>query len=269
MISAMVSIGILGFLVWAHHMFTVGMDIDSRAYFTAATMVIGIPTGLKVFSWLATMYGGKIRLATPMLFAVGFIALFTQGGLSGLILANASLDIYVHDTYYIIAHFHQVLSLGAVYSIFSGIYYWFGKITGYKIKEAIGKVHFYTFLIGTNITFLPMYFLGLAGMPRRIPDYADAYYKWNVIASYGSIISVVSTIVFFYAIYRALADKERVGRNYWGNRAVFQKRVEIRSYTEKRNVGVKTLEFLSESPASYHGDMQTIASKVFSSKVEH
>lgn len=209
MVYAMLSIGLLGCIVWAHHMFTVGLDVDTRAYFSAATMIIAVPTGIKIFSWLATMWGGSLKFKTPMLFVLGFLLLFVIGGVTGVVMANSGLDIAIHDTYYIVAHFHYVLSMGAVFGIFAGFYFWIEKITGCKYPEILGKIHFWLFFIGVNLTFFPMHFLGLGGMPRRIPDFPDSFSGWNSICSLGSYISFFSALFFFYIVFLTLLDGKK------------------------------------------------------------
>jgi cytochrome c oxidase subunit I len=233
MAYAMVAIGGIGFVVWAHHMYNVGMSASVQAYFIAATMVIAVPTGVKIFSWIATMWGGSIEFKTPMLWAVGFIFLFTIGGVTGVVLANAGVDRELHGTYYVVAHFHYVLSLGAVFAIFGGWYYWFPKITGYMYNETIGKWHFWLTFIGVNIAFFPQHFLGMAGMPRRIADYPTAYWDWNFISSIGADISGIGTLVFFFGIAQAFLRKERASANPWG-------------------AGATTLEWTLPSPPPFH-----------------
>src|SRR5215469_2520328 len=233
MAYAMVAIGFIGFVVWAHHMYTVGMPVDLQAYFSAATMVIAVPTGIKIFSWIATMWGGSLEFKTPMLWALGFIFLFTVGGVTGVVLANAGVDRYLHGTYYVVAHFHYVLSLGAVFAIFGGWYYWFPKITGYMYNETIGKLHFWLTFVGVNLVFFPQHFLGLAGMPRRYVDYPDAFAGWNYISSIGSYISGFGVLIFLYGMAVAFAKKERAGNNPWGP-------------------GATTLEWTLSSPPPFH-----------------
>jgi cytochrome c oxidase subunit I len=219
MVYALVAIGFISFLVWAHHMFTTGISIDARAYFTASTMVIAVPTGIKIFSWIATMWGGSIEFKTPMLWAIGFILLFTIGGVTGVVLANAGVDMALHNTYYVVAHFHYVLSLGSVFGIFAGFYYWLPKISGRQYNETFGQIHFWTTFIGVNLTFFPMHFLGLAGMPRRIPDYPAAFAGWNLVASVGAYISAASTLFFVFIILHTLFAGRRAAANPWGEGA--------------------------------------------------
>ena len=233
MAYAMVAIGVVGFVVWAHHMYTVGMDVDTRAYFTAATMVIAVPTGIKIFSWIATMWGGSIEFKTPLLWALGFIFLFTVGGVTGVVLSNAGLDVVLHNTYYVVAHFHYVLSLGAVFGLFAGFYYWFSKMTGCDYNEKLGQLHFWVTFVGVNLTFFPMHFLGLAGMPRRYVDYPDAFAGWNMVASIGSLISVVGVVIFFVVIIEAFNSRRKAANSPWG-------------------VGGTTIEWTTTSPPPFH-----------------
>ena len=233
MVIAMSSIGVLGFIVWAHHMFTVGLSADARAYYMIATMIIAVPTGIKIFSWIATMWGGSISFRTPMLYAIGFLFLFTVGGVTGVVLANSAIDIPMHDTYYVVAHFHYVMSLGALFGAYAAFYYWIGKMSGYQYNESLGKIHFWLTFIGTNLTFFPQHFLGLAGMPRRIPDYPDVYAGWNYVSSIGAYIGMFAAFFFLYVIYRVFKDKIPAGDNQWG-------------------AGAKTLEWTISSPPPFH-----------------
>jgi cytochrome c oxidase subunit I len=233
MAYAMVAIGFIGFLVWAHHMFTSGLDVNTKMYFTAATMIIAVPTGIKIFSWIATMWGGSISFETPMLWAIGFIFMFTVGGVTGVMLSNAGLDTYFHNSYYVVAHFHYVLSLGAVFAIFAGFYYWFGKMTGKPYNEFLGKLHFWVFFVGVNVMFFPMHFLGQQGMPRRVPDYPSEFTYYNNIASIGYAIMAVGMLIFFVNLAVSFASKKRVAGNYWGE-------------------GATTLEWSLSSPPPFH-----------------
>lgn len=233
MVYASVGIGAVGLLVWAHHMFTVGMSVDVNAYFTAATMIIAVPTGVKIFSWIATMWGGSISFKTPMLFAIGFLVLFTIGGLTGVILANSSLDIALHDTYYVVAHFHYVLSMGSLFAIFAGIYYWIGKMSGRQYPEILGKIHFWLTFIGVNLVFFPMHFLGLSGMPRRVADYPDAFKGWNYVSSLGACLSFSAALFFIFVMIYTLCRGKKCPANPWGP-------------------GADTLEWTVSSPPPYH-----------------
>ena len=233
MAYAMVAIGFVGFVVWAHHMFTVGMNVNLQAYFVAATMVIAVPTGIKIFSWIATMWGGSIDFKTPMLFAVGFIFLFTVGGVTGVVLANAGIDYALHATYYVVAHFHYVLSLGAVFAIFAGFYYWFEKMWGVKYNEVLGAIHFWLMFIGVNVIFFPQHFLGLQGMPRRYVDYPEQFAFWNLVSSYGYLIMLAGMVVFFVLLAEAAIRRRKAEANPWG-------------------VGATTLEWTLSSPPPFH-----------------
>ena len=233
MAYAMVAIGVVGFVVWAHHMYVSGISVNTQAYFVFATMVIAVPTGVKIFSWIATMWGGSISLRTPMIWAIGFIFLFTVGGVTGVVLANAGIDRSLHDPYYVVAHFHYVLSLGAVFAIFAGWYYWFPKMFGYMYNETIGKVHFWVTFVGVNLVFFPQHFLGLAGMPRRYADYPDAYHGWNMVSSIGSYISALGVLIFLYGVFEAFSKKRVAAANPWGE-------------------GATTLEWTLSSPPPFH-----------------
>jgi len=233
MVAAMAAIGFLGSVVWAHHMFSVGMTPQLAAYFSAASMVIAVPTGIKVFSWIATMWGGSIEFKTPMLWAMGFIFVFVVGGVTGVALASAALDLTFHDTYYVVAHFHYVLSLGAVFSIFTGFYYWFEKMSGVKYNEALGAAHFWLFFIGTNVIFFPQHFLGLQGMPRRYVDYPEAFAFWNKVSSLGYLVMAAGMVVFLLMLAEAFVRRRRGVANPWGE-------------------GATTLEWTLPSPPPFH-----------------
>ena len=233
MAYAMAAIGAVGFVVWAHHMYTVGFNVDTRAYFTVATMVIAVPTGVKIFSWLATMWGGSIKMEVPMLYALAFIFLFVVGGVTGITLANASADLVFHDTYYVVAHFHYVMGVAAILGMFAGFYYWIGKMSGKQYPRALSKLQFWMFFVGVNVLFFPQHFSGLAGMPRRIPDYPDPYAPWNYISSVGALITAIGTVLFFVVLWKTLTSKEKVAANQWGE-------------------GATTLEWTVASPAPFH-----------------
>ncbi len=231
MAYAMVAIGFVGFVVWAHHMYTTGISLAAQQYFVAATMVIAVPTGVKIFSWIATMWGGSISFRPPMVWAIGFIFLFTVGGVTGVVLANAGVDRVLHDTYYVVAHFHYVLSLGAVFAIFAGWYYWFPKITGYMIPDWVGHSHFVVAFVGANVLFFPQHFLGLAGMPRRYVDYPDAYAGWNYISSMGSYIFAFGLLISSTASIWPIAARKRLAttrgvkaRRRWNGRCPLLRR---------------------------------------------
>jgi cytochrome c oxidase subunit 1 len=233
MAYAMVAIGVVGFIVWAHHMYTAGLDVDTRAYFVAATMVIAVPTGIKIFSWLATMWDGSIKFTVPMMFALAFIFLFTVGGVTGVVLSNAGMDLALHDTYYVVGHFHYVMSLGALFGIFAAFYYWAPKMWGRVYNDTLAKLHFWLTFIGVNLTFFPMHFSGLAGMPRRITDYPDAFAGWNMISSLGSYVSGIATLVFLWMLFDMLLRGKKAEANYWGE-------------------GATTLEWTLPSPPPFH-----------------
>ena len=233
MAYAMVFIGFVGFVVWAHHMYTSGLDVDTRAYFVSATLVIAVPTGIKIFSWLATMWGGSINFRVPMMFACGFVFLFVMGGVTGVALANAGMDIAFHDTYFVVAHFHYVMAISALFGMFAGFYYWIGKMCGRQYPRVLARIHFWLFFIGVNVLFFPQHFSGMAGMPRRIPDYPDNYWGWNYVSSIGAFITTASTLLFFFIVWRTLTAGEKVPANQWGE-------------------GATTLEWTVESPAPFH-----------------
>ncbi|MHA6288964.1 cytochrome c oxidase subunit I [Maricaulis sp. CAU 1757] len=233
MAYAMVAIGVIGFIVWAHHMYTVGMPVDLKAYFVAATMIIAVPTGIKIFSWIATMWGGSIEFRTPMMWAIGFIFLFTVGGVTGVMLANAGVDQAFHDTYYVVAHFHYVLSLGAVFAIFAGFYYWFEKIWGVKYNSLLARLQFLFFFVGANVIFFPQHFLGAQGMPRRYVDYADGFALWNEVSTWGYVIMLVGMVLFFMVLIDAMIRRRKAEANPWGE-------------------GATTLEWTLSSPPPFH-----------------
>jgi cytochrome c oxidase subunit 1 len=240
-VYAIASIGLLGFIVWAHHMFTVGIDIDTRAYFTAATITIAVPTGVKIFRWLASLYGSKNSgVSVPLLWVKGFIFLFTLGGLTGILLSNSSIDVLLHDTYYVVAHFHYVLSMGIVFAIFGGFFYWFPAFTGLALNDYLGELHFYFTFIRVNLTFFPQHFLGLAGMPRRYADYPDCFYAWNMVSSLGSFMTIMSVLIFVVILWEAFVTQRHV---MWTHHSAVH------------------LEFTPRQPISFHSHSESV--KIF------
>ena len=233
MAYAMAAIGFIGSIVWAHHMYTVGMSLNAQRYFVFGTMVVAVPTGIKIFSWIATMWGGSISFRAPMVWAMGFIFVFTMGGVTGVVIANASVDRQLHETMYLVAHFHYTMSLGAVFGMFAAFYYWFPKMTGYLYNETLSKVHLAVFFVGVNLTFFPQHFLGLGGMPRRYIDYPDAYALWNLWSSIGAYIAGFSVLIWFYVVIEAWLRKREAGPNPWG-------------------LGATTLEWTLPSPPPFH-----------------